>query len=116
VFTGHVHNYQRTYPVRFQESGPAKGEKTEGKWTLDKTFDGISNTKTDGVIWIVTGGGGASLKGGNRDNKPQSWQPYTARYYSAKHSFTLVAVSPEGVTVRQIARDGEEIDRFRITR
>ena len=46
VFSGHVHNYQRTYPLRFTPEKDRNGKpvrdqnKVPGRWTLDKAFDG----------------------------------------------------------------------------
>ena len=46
VFSGHVHNYQRTFPLRFSPDRGADGKpvrdvnKVPGRWTLDKLFDG----------------------------------------------------------------------------
>ncbi len=71
VFNGHVHNYQRTYPMTFvpaSENGarPTKGpdgklskaRRVDGTWTLDKKFNGKSDTTPEGVIYVVTGAGG----------------------------------------------------------
>ena len=54
VFNGHVHNYQRSYPLRFapapRDSGASVSDKdgkttktrhVDGKFTLDKSFDGM---------------------------------------------------------------------------
>ena len=52
VFNGHVHNYQRSFPMTFEpdKKGTAlvggkdnkspRGRVVNGKWTLDKNFDG----------------------------------------------------------------------------
>jgi acid phosphatase type 7 len=81
VFCGHVHNYQRTFPLHFVPEKRADGkpmrqkELVAGRWSLDKTFDGRSNTRPDGVIYLVTGGGGATLY-----NPEQQDDPATPRY------------------------------------
>src|SRR5262245_8991285 len=65
VFSGHVHNYQRSFPMRFKASlaDPAATVKTlvDGDWTLDKKFDGVTRTRPEGVIYLVTGAGGAGV-------------------------------------------------------
>ncbi len=67
VFAGHVHNYQRTFPLTFmpkpdanrQLVGP-KGE-VAGEWKLDHSFGDGQTSAPHGVIYIVSGGGGAEL-------------------------------------------------------
>ena len=96
---GHVHNYQRSFPLRFQARPGIKGKLVSrkgnviGTGTLDKKFDGKTETKPDGVIYLVTGAGGAELYNPEQQNRPSSWQGFTAKYYAEKHSLTLVDVS-----------------------
>ena len=72
VFAGHVHNYQRTYPLTFAPDNFGSqlvagannirtGKTVNGRWTLDKDFNGKKNTKPNGVIYIVTGAGGQGI-------------------------------------------------------
>jgi len=72
VFAGHVHNYQRTYPLTFKPdnwgnqlvagaNNTRTGKTVNGRWTLDKKFNGKKNTKPNGVIYITTGAGGQGL-------------------------------------------------------
>jgi hypothetical protein len=121
VFSGHVHNYQRTHPLKFtikpeDAQSPMKRGKIDGTWTLDKNYDGAAKTRPDGIIWIVTGAGGAGLYNKEQEGDRQSWQEFTLRFVSTIHSFTLVDVSPDRVTVRQVDANGKEIDRFALTR
>ncbi len=121
VFSGHVHNYQRTFPMRFKvdpadAGSPMKKGAIGGVWTLDREFDGVSRTKPAGILWVVTGAGGAGLYNPEQENDRSSWQEFTARFVSTTHSFSMVDVTPSAITLRQIAADGREIDRFRITR
>jgi acid phosphatase type 7 len=69
VFCGHVHNYQRTMPFTFApelDSGRirirADGH-VPGQTTIDKQFDGKegSHTVPQGILYIITGAGGAGL-------------------------------------------------------
>ena len=54
VFCGHVHNYQRTYPLRFavergRDGKPIRNkELVNGRWTLDRSFDGATRTRARG--------------------------------------------------------------------
>lgn len=122
VFAGHVHNYQRSFPLRFQPR-PGSGRKlvsrngkVEGTFTLDRRFDGKTETKPDGVIYLVTGAGGAGLYNPEQQNLPSSWQEFTAKYFAEKHSLTLVDVKDRTLSVRQLSEEGVEVDRFTLTK
>ena len=122
VFNGHVHNYQRSFPLRFVADRGADGRMARdtdlvpGRWALDKAFDGIENTRPDGVIYLVTGGGGAGLYNPEQQDQPSTWQPFTDKFISKVHSFTVADVAGQTLTVRQVSVDGEELDRFVVTR
>jgi hypothetical protein len=122
VFCGHVHNYQRTFPLRFkvsQEAAPGSGrskELVDGQWTLDRTFDGTSKTRPNGVIYLVSGGGGASLYNPEQQDDPGTWQEFTSKFISKVHSLTVADVQGAKVTIRQLSREGEELDHFTLTR
>jgi 3',5'-cyclic AMP phosphodiesterase CpdA len=117
VFAGHVHNYQRTHPMRFRPDGGADGEdRVDGRWTLDGAYDGRTSTRPDGVIYVITGAGGQRLYNPEQQDDQASWQPFTHRFVSKVHSFTVVDVEPDRVDVRQLSADGAELDRFRLTR
>lgn len=117
VFAGHVHNYQRSYPLTFAQTGPMeKDGRVPGTWTLDKSYDGTSNTSPRGIIHIVTGAGGAKLYRSEEEERPQFWQPFTCKYVSDTHSFTIVDVTSQDTKVRQLDLRGREIDSFRVTR
>ena len=93
VFSGHVHNYQRTYPLRFTTEKDKYGKpirdqnKVPGRWQLDKVFDGRSRTRPEGVIYIVTGAGGNTLYNPEQENDPGSWQSFTYKFISKVHTF-----------------------------
>jgi hypothetical protein len=122
VFSGHVHNYQRTYPLKFVADRDADGKMIRtnnivpGQWTLDKNFDGKDKTKPDGVIYLVTGAGGAGLYNPEQQDQPQTWQSYTHKFISKLHSITVAEVDGKTLTVRQVAADGTELDRFVVSR
>ena len=118
VFNGHVHNYQRSFPLRFVQ-GSVAAEKSKsarnavgGSWTLDKSFDGRTDTSPDGVIYLVTGGGGASLYNPEQQDAPESWQEFTDKYQAKVHSMSVADVNGKTLTIRQISLNGEELDRF----
>jgi hypothetical protein len=93
----------------------AEGHVT-GRWTIDRSFDGRTRTRPDGVIYLVTGAGGARLYDENQTDAPSSWQPFTARMVSDVHSLTVVDVDATRLLVRQLSADGDELDRFVVTR
>ncbi len=113
VFSGHVHNYQRSFPLRFEPANPSnRGPKVDGRWTLDKNYDGRTRTHPDGVIYIVTGAGGSHLYNPEQEDDRASWQTFTHTFRSRDFSLTVADVQGATLTVRQIQPDGEEIDRF----
>src|SRR5262249_30351504 len=87
-----------------------------GEWTLDKNFDGIVRTKPDGVIYLVTGAGGARLYNPEQHDSPATWQPFTHKFYSIVNSFTVVDAGGYQLNIRQITKDGKEVDCFVVTR
>jgi acid phosphatase type 7 len=105
VFSGHIHNYQRTYPMR------ANGN----TWQLDKAFNGNSRTRADGTIYVISGAGGAELYDQAQVNNPRTWQPFTAKVLGG-HSFTIVDVEDRRLTLRQIDAQGREIDRIALSK
>jgi hypothetical protein len=122
VFSGHVHNYQRTYPMTFvADRGPEgkpvrQDDMIPGRWALDRSFNGHTSTRPRGVIYVITGGGGANLYNPEQQDEPASWQPFTHKFISKVHSLTVADLDGLTLTVRQIAADGAELDRFVVTK
>jgi 3',5'-cyclic AMP phosphodiesterase CpdA len=115
VFTGHVHNYQRSYPLYFKPSGN-RGREITGSWRLDTIFDGKKHTKPDGVIYLVTGGGGAKLYNPEQQADPKSWQEFTVKYVADTHSLTHASIKGDTLAIRQISQEGKEVDAFTVTK
>lgn len=117
VFAGHVHNYQRSHPLRFQpEGGPDREGRVAGKFSIDTTFDGREHTRPEGVIYLVTGAGGQKLYNPEQQDDPASWPPFTTRFISKVHTFTVVDTTADRLSVRQLDADGTVLDRFDVTR
>jgi 3',5'-cyclic AMP phosphodiesterase CpdA len=128
VFCGHVHNYQRTYPLRFSVAPPAEVKRrpraagvaadgrVAGRWTLDKSYDGVTQTCPDGIIYVVSGAGGARLYSREQHDDEASWQEFTARFVANTHSLTVVDVADARLTLRQVSSQGDELDHFVVTR
>jgi acid phosphatase type 7 len=105
VFAGHIHNYQRTHPMR------AQGD----KWELDRTFDGKSVTRPNGTIYMIGGTGGAEPYDPKQPSQPETWKPFTARFLGG-HGFSHVAVKGRELTLRHINDRGDVIDQIRVTK
>ena len=122
VFCGHVHNYQRTFPLRFAADRNAAGkpvrkkELVPGHWTLDRAFDGQKATHPSGVIYLITGAGGASLYNPEQQDKPSTWQEFTHKLISKVHSLTVADVEGPKLTIHQVTLDGKELDKFVVTK
>lgn len=122
VFCGHAHVYERSFPLRFTPDGgiarsaQLEGGYVPGKIVLDKKYDGTANTKPDGVIYIVTGGGGAKLDSKALHDNPSAWQPFTHKLVGDRHSFTLADFGSDRMEVAQFDSDGHELDRFVIAK
>jgi Calcineurin-like phosphoesterase len=122
VFSGHVHNYQRTYPLKFAATtypdghAPEPDHPVDGKFTIDHAYDGTARTRPDGVIYLVTGAGGADLYDPDQTDAVSTWQPFTTKFIANIHSLTVVDIETATATVRQIDADGKELDRFTVAR
>ena len=128
VFNGHVHNYQRTFPMRFVPNPQGvqliasmgnhiyRGRAVNGRWTLDKAFDGKTNTRPNGIVYVITGAGGQILYDQAQTNDPNSYQEFTSKFISNVHSLTVADVSGNVLTIKQLDSDGNEIDSFTIAK
>lgn len=128
VFNGHVHNYQRSYPLSFvpdrkgtllvggKENKTLRGRVVNGKWILDKSFDGSSNKKPMGVIYIVTGAGGADLYNPEQTNDPDSWQKFTSKFFATSHSLSFVQIKDSTFKLQQVTAEGKVVDSFEIVK
>jgi hypothetical protein len=123
VFSGHVHNYQRTRPLKFlARPAPDRTFKTasayvvDGDFEIDDAFDGVSDTTPEGVLYIVTGAGGAGAYDPDQTDNVPTWQPYTMKLVSDVYSFTVVDVEGSRLTLKQISEQGDELDRIVISK
>ncbi|QOV88258.1 metallophosphoesterase [Humisphaera borealis] len=125
VFAGHVHNYQRSYPLRFAPLPSKAGERlVNGTFTINRTFDGKSNTRAKGIVYIVSGGGGGTLykdpleKAAKLlgDKYKDNYAPFTATHVADRHSFVQCELSPDRLSLRAIDADGKEIESVVLTK
>ena len=132
VLTSHVHNYQRSVPMKFApEMSEGKDHyivspegRVNGKFTLDTKFDGVTNTKASGIIYIVSGSGGGELYDPSYSNKPEmwthepadNWVPFTVKVISDIHSFTMIETNGKILTLKQMNAKGEVMDEIKVTK
>ena len=118
VFCGHVHNYQRSFPLTFTPDGSSPGPKGEvaGEWKLDKIFGDGAAAKPKGVIYIISGGGGAGLYSPELQIDPASWQSFTNKFVSQVHSLSVVDIEGKMLRLKQVSETGETVDSFRIAK
>ena len=132
VLNGHVHSYQRSMPLKFAPKKDSAGERyvltpaggVDGTFTLDQQFDGVTNTKPKGIIYIVTGAGGAGLYEPGFSGKPELWKheprenwvPFTVKLISNVHSYTLIETDGKKLKLRQLDLKDNEIDAIVVTK
>jgi 3',5'-cyclic AMP phosphodiesterase CpdA len=122
VFMGHVHNYQRSFPLTFVAKPTSDGKMVAkngdvaGEFKFDKEFGDGATSKPKGVIYIVTGGGGAGLYNPEMQKMPETWQPFTNKFISEIHSFTVVDIDGKKMKVKQISETGEQVDAWQIVK
>jgi hypothetical protein len=88
----------------------------KGTFTLDTAFDGTTVTKPNGVLYIVTGAGGAALykKPVSVGTDETATESFTAKYDAEAHSLTELSVRGKTLSVRQVDEDGKEVDRWSV--
>lgn len=95
VVTGHDHHYERTHVLRGDEV----------------VFRGNESEKGAGTVYLVTGGGGASLYTEFID------QPEWSAFREAVHHVVLLDITSERLSARAVAtEDGRVVDAFSIVR
>jgi 3',5'-cyclic AMP phosphodiesterase CpdA len=111
VLSGHVHNYQRSKPVMRTGKSLNKRSLAEDNWVLDEKFDGKNTTSTDGLVYIVTGGGGANLYEDTADESKTKPLPFTS-VYSVAHGMSVLEFGDSVLKFKQIGADKKLIDSF----
>jgi hypothetical protein len=132
VFSGHVHNYERSKPFTFAPSvdveksatalASSRIQKIDGKFTIDEKFDGVTNTSPHGIVYIITGSGGAKYYNPEFTNQPDKWKhegennwaPFTTKLVADRSSFSYVSIDDNSFSLKQIDMEGNEIDSFKI--
>ncbi|HEY9683475.1 MAG TPA: metallophosphoesterase [Drouetiella sp.] len=120
VWAGHVHNYQRTYPLYFKANLHKDGKPmpnpdgtVPGTYKLDKEFNGKTVTTPRGVIYVVTGAGGAQLYSQKQQTDKTE---FVYKFNGETHSYTVCDINGDTMEVRQITEDGAPLDEFKLTK
>jgi hypothetical protein len=104
VLTGHVHNYQRSVPIRGFKAGTTEGvEATSGpkKVPLNES----------GTVYVVTGGAGAALY----DTDPATSCAFS--YLTEKvNNYLVLEIENRTLRYRALRLDGTELDSFEYTK
>lgn len=118
VLCGHSHCYERSRPLNFKPAGKDQALKlnpdgtVDGIINTDPKFDGIKVTKANGVIHIVTGGGGANLYVKDPTYKPGDAHDYMPKFVADRHSLTVLEIKGKELKFKQLDEDGKVIDQI----
>jgi hypothetical protein len=102
VLNGHVHNYQRTFPIRYDSGSPESPIKTSSN-----AFDW---TDPAGQIYVTVGTGGVNFHG--LSNKAS----FVAKQQDDKFGALILSTEDNGNTLagRYYTNDGAKFDTFKI--
>lgn len=94
-----------------------------GAFTIDRHFDGVRHTRPDGVLHPVTGAGAKHLYDPGWTDNPKLWihpedgnADYVVRMVTDRHSLTMFDVAGRRLTMSQIDKSGQEVDRITVTK
>ncbi len=121
VWAGHAHDYQRSFPLHYTAKSNESGKMSvnsdgtvDGALQIDSTYEGNKDTHPKGIIYVVSGGGGAKLYGSIKEKDPNIKKEFTDKFISDTYSFTVCDLSDNFLDVKQISCDGNLIDEFKI--
>jgi hypothetical protein len=128
VLSGHEHTYQRTRPLKFTPKDSGEGADVNSKtrlvpgvFQIDRQYDGVSNKRPDGILYITTGAGGKHLYDAELNQNPKNWlheednyADYVAKVITDRHSLTVIDMDSRSLVMRQVDQWGNEIDRWDI--
>jgi Icc-related predicted phosphoesterase len=102
VLEGHIHNYQRTYPI-------ACNPKNLSSPTVTSTSKNNYNNP-EGQIYVIVGTGGVNLQG------LSGQAPYTVQQQDSKFGILAMNFSKNKLNANFISNDGSILDQFKITK
>jgi 3',5'-cyclic AMP phosphodiesterase CpdA len=104
VFSGHDHDYERSFPIRCRDNQPASPA------CLVEVSDVKTAKQRDGTVYVVTGAGGG----------PFAWRSVGANWWTAFsrqiYEYVTVEVSDEGLHLKSLDVAGGVMDELRIAR
>jgi acid phosphatase type 7 len=123
VIAGHSHCYQRSFPFTFKVDAAAVDKPftmnveaiVNGAFDMDKNFDGVKNTKPKGIIYVVSGEGGARLYPID-SNAIMAQDSYVTKHDDSTHSFSSLDIDDKSISFKQISEEGKVIDQFVVTK
>ena len=100
-----------------------RDRKVPGRFTVDRRFDGLTHTRPDGVLYIVSGAGGKHLYDPGFTDDPSRWthaeddhEDYVVRMVTDRHSLTVFDIDGGRLTMAQVDETGVEFDRITVTK
>ena len=102
VLQGHVHNYQRSFPLKFNQESSSKPLVT-------------SNSRTDyenpnGVIFAIVGTGGVNIHG------LSDLAPFMAYQQDSKFGISDMHISDDKLDAKFVSNNGATLDHFSISK
>jgi hypothetical protein len=117
VFTGHLHTYQRTTPLRFSPTPrgvtDAQHCAQEANIIADTAFNGSTATVAQGPIHILTGAGGGFM---HPSPAPRVRKAYYGNVAGNTFCFSLMEINGRRVDFRQVDEQGNTVDSFTLTK
>ena len=104
VLEGHVHNYQRTFPLKYNPSSPSNPIQTSSSTT--------SYNDPEGEIYAIVGTAGAGFHGFT------GLAPYVVKQQDTKYGYLDILFTNNGATLqaKYYLDDGSVFDQFSITK
>jgi hypothetical protein len=102
VLEGHVHNYQRSYPIKYNQQDPPK--------PLVTSSSKNSYNNPDGEIYAIVGTGGVNLHGLSGKSA------FMASQQDSKFGVLDFSFNGDRLDAKYISNDGKIMDQFSITK
>jgi predicted MPP superfamily phosphohydrolase len=102
VLEGHVHNYQRSYPIKYNQQDPSK--------PLVTSSSKNAYNNPDGEIYAIVGTGGVNLHGLSGKSA------FMASQQDSKFGVLDFNFNGDRLDAKYITNDGKIIDQFSITK
>ena len=98
VLAGHAHNYQRSYPILYNEIRPARPTITD--------HEKLQYFDLQGTIFVIAGTGGESIQGADM-------KPFLAKIYQG-YGCIDIQIRGKQLRAEYYSDDGKTIDEFSI--